>query len=58
MLMLMLMLMYQSKVGGCNHPVDGEGGEEDEGSQQGQAEVEAACSQARTAHNQVQNISI
>ena len=56
--MLMLMLMYQSKVGGCNHPVDGEGGEEDESSQQGQTEVEAACSQARTAHNQVQNISI
>ena len=58
MLMLMLMFMNQSKVGGCNHPVDGDGGEEDEGSQQGQAEVKAACSQARTAHNQVQNISI
>ena len=32
--------------------MDGEGGEEDEGPQQGQAEVEAARSQARTSHPQ------
>ena len=35
---------YQSEVGGGDDPVYGEGGEEDEGSQQGQAEVETACS--------------
>ena len=29
-----------------------EGGEEDEGSQQGEAEVETACPQARTSHSQ------
>ena len=43
---------HQSEVGGGDDPVDGEGGEEDEGPQQGQAEVEAACSQARTSHPQ------
>ena len=30
----------------------GECGEQDEGSQQGEAEVETACSQARTSHPQ------
>ena len=43
---------YQSKVCGGNDPVYGEGAEEDESSQQGQAEVETACPQARTSHPQ------
>ena len=47
-----LALTYQSKVGGGNDPVYDESGEEDEGSQQGEAEVETACPQARTSHSQ------
>ena len=32
--------------------MEGDGGEEDEGGEEGQAEVEAACSQPRTSHPQ------
>ena len=45
-------ITHQPKVCGGNDPVNGDGGEKDESCQQGQAEVEAAGSQARTSHAQ------